>query len=204
MRLNLSPEQSRELLPRIDPRRVRSGLAVGLRGPLQAPRALRRRESPRPRETPMKVALYARPIDAEILANLRAYAARRGWEVLLECTDPASGQEGAGKGLRSLREAVRARAVQGVLVSTLSHLARSLRHLTDLGHLLAENGVALIALEDGLDTREPGGAIRWRNWLETPLRFDRQLRAEAARLAHLRATGANWGRPPAASETGSL
>jgi hypothetical protein len=31
MRLNLSPEQARELLPRIDPGRVRSGLAVGLR-----------------------------------------------------------------------------------------------------------------------------------------------------------------------------
>lgn len=31
MRLNLTPQQARELLPRIDPGRVRSGLAVGLR-----------------------------------------------------------------------------------------------------------------------------------------------------------------------------
>lgn len=151
----------------------------------------------------MKVALYASPAaaghqDTDLLANLRAYTAQRGWEVALECTDPAPGQEGAGKGLRSLREAVRAKAIQGVLVTTLSHLARSLRHLTDLGSLLAENGVALIALEDSLDTTEPAGAIRWRDWLETSLRLDRQLRSEAARLAHLRATGATWGRPPAA------
>lgn len=151
----------------------------------------------------MRVALYASPSaaghqDTDLLANLRTYATRRGWEVLLECTDPAPGQEGAGKGLRSLRDAVRARAIQGVVVSTLSHLARSLRHLTDLGSLLAENGVALIALEDGLDTTEPARAIRWRDWLETSLRLDRQLRAEAARLAHQRATGTRWGRPPAA------
>ena len=154
----------------------------------------------------MRVALYARPsaagqgqaTDTDLLANLRAYAAQRGWEVLLEHTDPTPWQEGAGKGLRSLKDAVRARALQGVLVSTLSHLARSLRHLTDLGHHLAENGVALVALEDGLDTTEPGGAIRWRDWLETSLRFDRQLRAEASRLAHQRNAGARWGRPPAA------
>jgi DNA invertase Pin-like site-specific DNA recombinase len=151
----------------------------------------------------MRVALYARTSaagqgqDTDHLAHLRAYAARRGWEVLLEHTDPVPGQEGAGRGPRSLRDAVRTRAIQGVLVGALSHFARSLRHLTNLGHLLAENGVALIALEDGLDTTEPGGAIRWRDWLETSLRFDRQLRAEAARLAHQRAAGARWGRPPA-------
>ena len=152
----------------------------------------------------MRVALYARTSavgpgqDTEPLAHLRAYAVQRGWEVVQEHIDPAPRQEGAGKALQSLRDAVRARALQGVLVSTLSHLAHSLRHLTHLGHLLNENGVALIALEDGLDTTEPAGAIRWRDWLETSLRFDRQLRAEAARLAHQRAAGARWGRPPAA------
>lgn len=145
----------------------------------------------------MRVALYASPtasqgqeIRDEILAPLRAYAVQRGWEAVT--------LEEKGNQLRSLREAVRAKAIQGVLVSTLSHLAHSLRHLTDLGSLLAENGVALIALEDGLDTTEPAGAIRWKDWLETSLRLDRQLRAEAARLAHQRAAGATWGRPPAA------
>jgi DNA invertase Pin-like site-specific DNA recombinase len=151
----------------------------------------------------MKVALYARTSAAgldqdtvgEILANLTAYAARRGWELTLACVDQGPGTEGPRNGLRRLREAVRANAVQAVLVHTLSHLATSLRHLTNLGQLLADRGVALIALEDGLDTTELAEAIRWHDWLETSANLDRQLRAEAARLAHLRASGARWGRP---------
>jgi DNA invertase Pin-like site-specific DNA recombinase len=95
-------------------------------------------------------------------------------------------------------EAVRAQAVQGVLVRTPSHLARSLRHLTDLGNLLAVHDVALIAMDDHLDTTDPGGSIRWRDWLRISVHFDRKLRAEAAKLARQRAPGARWGRPAAA------
>lgn len=152
----------------------------------------------------MRVALYARTSAADretveqILADLSAHAARRGWEVALECADQDLRPEGSSKGLRSLQEAVQAGAVQAVLVRTLSHLARSLRHLTDLGHLLAAQDVALIALEDGLDTTDPGGALRWRDWLEISRRLDRALRSEAAKLAHLRTPGERWGRPAAA------
>jgi len=87
--------------------------------------------------------------------------------------------------------------VQGVVVRSLSHLARSLRHLTDLGQLLAVQSVALIATEDDLDTTDPGGTIRWRDWLEISARLDRQLRAEAAKLARVRTPGERWGRPAA-------
>jgi len=154
----------------------------------------------------MKVALYARTSAADpggetpeqILADLAAHAARRGWEVVLCCVDQGPGPESPRKGLRRLREAVKAKEVQGVLVHTLGQLACSLRHAANLGQLLATQDVALMALEDGLDTTELGSAIRWRDWLETSTRLDRQLRAEAARLAHLRAAGARWGRPPAA------
>ena len=152
----------------------------------------------------MLVALYARTSAADretveqILAGLAAHAAGRGWEVVLECADPGPFPEGRREGLQRLLAAVRAKAVQGLLVRTLSHLARSLRHLTDLGHLLAAQGVALIATKDCLDTTDPGGALRWRDWLEISLRLDRQLRAEAAKLARLRAPGEHWGRPAAA------
>ncbi|HJX29987.1 MAG TPA: recombinase family protein, partial [Thermoanaerobaculia bacterium] len=135
--------------------------------------------------------------ETDLLANLRAYATRRGWEVVLECADPAPGQEGAGKGLRSLKDAVRTRAIQGVLVTTLSHLARSLRHLTELGQLFAAHDVALVALEEEIDTTEPGGAIRWRDWLEISTRLNRQVRSEGAKLARLRPSGHTWGRPVA-------
>lgn len=151
----------------------------------------------------LSVAIYARISAADqgretfeqILAALAFYAAGRGWEVALECTDQGPFPEGRRDGLRRLLGAVRAKAVQGVVVRSLSHLARSLRHLTDLGQLLAAQGVALVATEDLIDTTDPGGAIRWRDWLEISARLDRQLRSEAAKLARLRTPGERWGRP---------
>lgn len=154
----------------------------------------------------LTVALYARTSAADhnrenveqVLAGLAVYAAGRGWNVAVECTDQSPFPEGRREGLRRLLAAVRARAVQGVVVRSLSHLARSLRHLTDLGRLFGAQDVALIAIEDSLDTTDPGGAIRWRDWLEISGRLDRQLRAEAAKLARLRTPGERWGRPAAA------
>jgi len=151
----------------------------------------------------MRVALYARTSAADrdgetgeqILAGLASHATGRGWEVAMECADQGPFPEGRRAGLRRLVAAVRAKAVQGVVVRSLSHLARSLRHLTDLGYLFDAQGVALIATEDLIDTTDPGGAIRWRDWLEISGRLDRELRAEAAKLARLRTPGERWGRP---------
>jgi DNA invertase Pin-like site-specific DNA recombinase len=153
----------------------------------------------------MLVALYARTSAADlgleaveqILAGLAAYAAGRGWEVALECSDQGPFPEGRREGLRRLLGAVRSKAVQGVVVRSLSHLARSLRHLTELGRILAAQDVALIATDDFLDSTDPGGAIRWRDWLEISSRLDRQLRAEAAKVARVRTPGERWGRPAA-------
>lgn len=154
----------------------------------------------------MKVAIYARTsaIDQgritahEILADLAGQAAHRGWEVVLECSDLGPWLEGRREGLGQLVAAVRAKTVQAVLVRTLGHLARSLRHLTGLGQLLAAHDVALVAPEDLIDTTDPGGAIRWRDWLEISTRLDRQVRSEGAKLARLREPGHPWGRPVAA------
>ncbi|HEX5718155.1 MAG TPA: recombinase family protein [Thermoanaerobaculia bacterium] len=154
----------------------------------------------------MRVALYARASAADrdgetveqILAVLATCAARRDWEIALECSDQGPFPEGRRDGRRRLLEAVRAKAVQGVVVRSLSHLARSLRHLSDLGRLFAVQDVALVATEDLIDTTDPGGAIRWRDWLEISGRLDRELRAEAAKLARLRTPGERWGRPAAA------
>jgi transcriptional regulator with XRE-family HTH domain len=153
----------------------------------------------------LSVALYARTSAADhgretvdqILAGLAACAAGRGWEVAIECADQGPFPEGRRDGLKRLVAAVRAKDVQGVVVRSLSHLARSLRHLTDLGRLFGAQDVALIAIEDLVDTTDPGGAIRWRDWLEISGRLDRQLRAEAATLAHLRTPDGRWGRSAA-------
>jgi len=152
----------------------------------------------------MLAALYARTTAVghetgdHILAPLAVHAAARGWEIALQHIDSTPFPQGRREGLQSLLAAVRAETIRVLLVPTLSHLARSLRHLTDLGHLLAAHDVALLALEDRLDTTDPGGALRWRDWLEISTRLDRQLRAEAAHLARLRAPGGPWGHPPAA------
>jgi DNA invertase Pin-like site-specific DNA recombinase len=156
--------------------------------------------------TPFTVALYARTTAADagqgtveqVLATLTAYAATRGWEIALEHTDHTPFPGRRREGLQRLVAALRVKAVQGLVVCSLSHLARSLRHLTELGCLLAAQGIALIALEDGLDTTDPGGAIRWRDWLDISARLDLALRAEAAKLARLRTPGDRWGRPAAA------
>jgi len=68
-----------------------------------------------------------------------------------------------------------------------------------VGQLLAAQGVALIAIEEGLDTTDPAGAIRWRDWLDLSARLDRQLRSEAARQSQ-----ATWSRPPAVVSTQEL
>jgi DNA invertase Pin-like site-specific DNA recombinase len=139
----------------------------------------------------VRVAIYATA--GELLVDLTTYVTRRGWEVVLECVDQGSGPQGSKKGLKRLLEVLRANAIQGIVVRTLCHLASSLRHLTDVGLLLATQNIALIAIEDHVDTTDLGGAIRWRDWLETSARLDRQLRAEAARLARLRREP--WGHP---------
>lgn len=152
------------------------------------------------------VALYARATAADagqetveqVLATLTAFAAGRGWQVALECTDQTPYPESRREGLQRLVAALRARAVQGLVIHSLSHLARSLRHLTELGCLLAAQGIALVATADGLDTTDPGGALRWRDWLDISARLDLTLRAEAAKLARLRSRGDRWGRPAAA------
>jgi DNA invertase Pin-like site-specific DNA recombinase len=160
----------------------------------------------------MIVALYARTTAADqgrdtvehILAGLAAHAAQRGWDIALQCGDTGPWPEGKREVLRRLTEAVRTNAVQAVLVRTLGHLARSLRHLTDLGRLLATRDIALIALDDHLDTTDPGGHLRWSDWLALSARLTTQHRAEAARLARLRNPTGPWGRPPATFNTVEL
>jgi DNA invertase Pin-like site-specific DNA recombinase len=162
----------------------------------------------------MNVALYARTTAADRqdtldthLAGLAAHAAQRGWTIALQCGDPGPWPEGKREGLKRLTAAIRATAeppIQAVLVRSLGHLARSLRHLTDLGRLLAARNIALIALDDHLDTTDPGGHLRWRDWLTLSARLTTHHRGEAARLARLRNPTGPWGRPPARFNTVEL
>lgn len=158
----------------------------------------------------MRVALYARATPTapgreavdQTLAELKAYAAQRGWEIGLEMANPDPSRQKHRKALSSLLGFVPALEIEAIVIRNVSHLTHSLRHLTDLGHRLADLKVALISLEDGLDTTDLTEAIRWLDWLATTHRLGRQLRDQAAHLLRQRHAGRSH--PAAAINTREL
>jgi DNA invertase Pin-like site-specific DNA recombinase len=150
----------------------------------------------------MRIALYARTSAAdqgqvttdEILAELARWAGSRGWTVVLRCIDKGPWLQGRRAGLAALNAAIRKGVFDVVIVRSLSQVARSLRHLTDFGQLLARHQVALVAIAESIDTTDPGGALRWQDWLRISATVDRALRSEHTRVAHLR-SNTTWGRP---------
>ncbi len=150
----------------------------------------------------VKVALYARTSAAdlgivttdEILSRLATYAEGRGWEVALRAADRGPWLEGRRPGLEALQKALAGGQAGAVLIQSLNQLARSLRHLTELGQLLDDAGVALVAVDEAIDGTDPLSAIRWRDWVRLASRFDERVRREGTRVAKLRSSE-TWGRP---------
>ncbi len=145
----------------------------------------------------------------ELLADLRQYAAEiRGWHVTLELADRGPGLTGRREGLAGLIKAVRSRDVDIVVTTSLARLCRSQSHLLDLALLLEEDTtagrqeVALVALEDGIDTTTPDGRVRWRDAVDLYRRIRHDQHSEAVRLARIRTAAQGiddtWGRPIAA------
>lgn len=114
-----------------------------------------------------RVVLYARTSTADgrqdlglQLEELRTVAAQRGWSVVAEVTDQASGASEDRPGLNSLvRDAATAK-FDVVAVWRLDRLARSLRQLLNTIDALAGHGVGLVSLHDaGVDTTSPAGRL---------------------------------------------
>jgi DNA invertase Pin-like site-specific DNA recombinase len=153
-------------------------------------------------EGALNVALYARTSAADhdkvtcegILAELGAVAAHRGWEVTARYADRNPWLQGRRSGLEALKEAVRVGALDLVVVRSLAQIARNLRHLTELGRFFAAHEVGLVALADDIDTTDPGGALRWQDWLRIAAAVDREVRSEHVRIARLRSS-TPWGAP---------
>ncbi len=109
----------------------------------------------------MRIALYARVStddqhpDAQ-LAELREYAARRGAEAI-EFVDRVSGARAARPALTALMDAVHRREIDAVACVKLDRLARSVHHLCDLATDLKARGVALVVLDQGIDTSTSAG-----------------------------------------------
>lgn len=115
----------------------------------------------------MKVALYARTSTSDgrqdlglQLDELRAEAARRGWTVVAEHTDTASGAQDDRPGLLAALAAAERHEFNVLLVWKLDRLARSLRRLLEVVDALKAAAVDLVSLRDaGIDSTTPGGRL---------------------------------------------
>ena len=109
-----------------------------------------------------RIALYARVSTGEQtpapqLDALRAYAAARGLEAVEHVDHGESGRKDRRPALDALMADVRARRVDAVAVVKLDRLARSVRHLCELAAELDALGVALVVLDQAIDTSTPSG-----------------------------------------------
>ncbi len=151
----------------------------------------------------MKVALYARVSTtnkqqdpALQLRELRAYARRRGFKVVEEYVDQASGIKERRPGLDALMDDARRRRFDAVLVWKLDRFARSLKHLVNALAEFEALGVAFVSFRDNLDLTTPAGRLMFQI-IGAMAEFERSLIVERVRagIANARAKGIRLGRP---------
>ena len=133
---------------------------------------------------------------------LRQYAQARSLEVQGEYVDHGvSGARAKRPALDRLLAAARKRQIDALAIVKLDRLARSVRHLTELGAELETLGVDLIVIDQGIDTTTPAGRLLF-NVLGSIAEFERDLIRERtlAGVAAARKRGATIGRPSAMDE----
>ncbi len=150
----------------------------------------------------MRVALYARVSTSDQtvapqLDALRSYAVARDMDVVEEYIDHGvSGSRDRRPALDELMAKARRRSFDAVAVTKLDRLARSTRHLVNLGAELEALGVDLIVVDQGIDTSTPAGRLLF-NVLGAIGEFELDLIRERTRagLHAARKRGKRLGRP---------
>lgn len=153
----------------------------------------------------MRVALYARTSTSDgrqdlglQLDELRVEVIRRGWTVVNEFTDTASGAKDDRIGLVAALAAAERREFDVLLVWKLDRLARSLRRLLEVVDALKAAAVDLVSLRDtGIDSTTPGGRLVLQVF-GAVAEFERALITERVRagVARVKASGkTRSGRP---------
>ena len=152
----------------------------------------------------MKVALYARvsrqdkgQTNENQLLKLRAFAAGRGYEVVAEYADEASGASPSRPGLEKLSKDAYGHRFDVVLVVRLDRLARSTRHLLNLLSDFHGFGVDLICSDQEIDTKSPAGRLLF-TVLGAVSEIELDLIRERTKdgLERAKAQGKRLGRPP--------
>jgi DNA invertase Pin-like site-specific DNA recombinase len=150
----------------------------------------------------MRAALYARVSthDQQTLpmqmAEMREYAARRGWQVVLEVEDVGSGARVLPK-REELIKAARRRRIDLIVVWRLDRWGRSLLDLISTLQELLSLEVGFVSLSDALDMTTPGGRAL-AGMLAVFAEFERDILRERVKagIAHARREGKPHGRPP--------
>jgi DNA invertase Pin-like site-specific DNA recombinase len=150
-----------------------------------------------------RIAIYARVStlngqNPELqLAEIREYAARRGWTIAGEYVDlGVSGSKESRPELnRMLRDAHR-RSFDAVVCWKLDRLGRSLKHLVTTIEDLAAYGVSFVSLRDNLDLSTPSGRLMM-HIIGAMAEFERELIRErvTAAIQAARKRGVRIGRP---------
>jgi DNA invertase Pin-like site-specific DNA recombinase len=150
-----------------------------------------------------RVALYARVStsngqqDPEMqLRELREYTARRGWQIVEEFVDTASGAKDSRPALNRMTAAASRRQFDAILIWKFDRYARSLRHLVNALAELEALGIAFVSLRDNLDLSTPAGRLMFQI-IGAMAEFERALIQERVKagLRNARAKGKRLGRP---------
>jgi len=153
----------------------------------------------------MKTALYARVSthDQQTLSlqleAMYSYANRRGWAVVLEVQETASGAKQRDQ-RDTILEAARRREIDVVLVWKLDRWGRSLADLVTSLQELNALGVGFVSITEALDMTTPSGKAM-AGMLAVFAEFERDILRERVKagIAHARSKGQRHGRPKSAA-----
>ncbi len=152
----------------------------------------------------MRIATYARVSRDDQRPEIQThaldeYAAARRLDVVERYVDRGhSGAKDSRPGLDAMLAAARRRRFDAIACVRLDRLFRSVRHLTAVAAELEALGVALICLDQGLDSSTPAGKLMF-HVVGAIAEFERDLIVERTRagLDAARRRGKRLGRPKA-------
>ena len=135
---------------------------------------------------------------------LREYATRRGWDVVREVSEIASGAAAAKRPKRDdLLQAAKRREVDAILVWRLDRWGRSVADLVNSLAELEAVGVAFVSVTEALDLTTPGGRAM-AAMVAVFAQFEREILKERVKagIAQAKAKGKSMGRPQTAAKQG--
>ncbi len=134
------------------------------------------------------------------MKDMKAYAKRRGWTVVVQIKDVGSGARERPK-RDELMKAARKREIDAVLVWRLDRWGRSLADLVVTLKELNELDVGFVSINEALDLTTPSGRAM-AGMLAVFAEFEREILRERVKagIAQARKEGRPHGRPPSASK----